>query len=221
MLFSEKQRHHPIRRFENLMLHFSRSRLCIKWHMADESLWYLSLSPCIMFFIVPNFQQLDLINPGKTQRAQGSLNNWSDWACSLAARLPNIQGNHNKIENTIYLCLLVCLCTSLCLSFVKLHHKINNVGGFFLIQILKQRVRMKAHWNTSEERPPRSFSVPYNTPTHTHTHLSFYRKTGKWKQGSPWEELWRVSVLGCETSRTQAISCFKSSVWRLVYKEES
>lgn len=75
VLFSEKQRHQPIRCFENQMLPFSCSPLCIKWHMADESLWCLSLSPCIIFFIVPNFQQLDLINPGKTQRAQGSLNN--------------------------------------------------------------------------------------------------------------------------------------------------
>lgn len=90
------------------------SPLCIKWHMADVSLWYLSLSPCIMFSTVPNFQQLDLINPGKTQRAQGSLNNWSDRACSLAASLPNIQGNHNMIENTAWSCLLVCLCTSCC-----------------------------------------------------------------------------------------------------------
>lgn len=114
MLFSKKQRHHPIRCLKNLMLHISHSPLCIKWHMADKSLWYLSLSPCIMFFIVPNFQQLDLINPGKTQRAQGSLNNWSDWACSLAASLPNIRGNHNKIENTVCPCLLVCLCTSYC-----------------------------------------------------------------------------------------------------------
>lgn len=127
--FAGKQRH-PIRCFENQMLHFSCSPLSIKWHMADESLWYLSLSPCIMFFIVPNFQQLDLINPGKTQRAQGSLNNWSDWACSLAASLPNIQGNHNKIENTIRPCLLVCLCWSLCLFFAKPDRKINNVGGF-------------------------------------------------------------------------------------------
>lgn len=108
LLSSEKQRH-PIHHFEKPILHFSRSSLGIKWHMADESLWYLFLAPCIMFFIVPNFQQLDLINPGKTQWAQGGLNNWSDWACSLAASLPNIQGNHNKIENNVCPCLLVCL----------------------------------------------------------------------------------------------------------------
>lgn len=74
VLSSEKQRH-PLHSFEHQILHFSRSPPGIKWHMADESLWYLLLAPCIMFFIVPNFQQLDLINPGKTQRAQGSLNN--------------------------------------------------------------------------------------------------------------------------------------------------
>lgn len=66
MLSSEKQRYHPIRCFGNQMLHFSRSRLRIKWHMADESLWYLSHSlHASCFFVVPNFQQLDPINPGK------------------------------------------------------------------------------------------------------------------------------------------------------------
>lgn len=115
----------PRYRFENPILHFSHSLLGIKWHMADTSLWYLFLAPCIMFFIVPNFQQLDLINPGKTQRAQGSLNNWADWACSLAASLPNIQGNHNKTDNTI--CPRVILCFWTILLLAKLYQSITEV----------------------------------------------------------------------------------------------
>lgn len=99
--------------------------------LALSGTWLTSLcgiclprSPCIMFFIVPDFQQLDLINPGKTQRAQGSLNNWSDWAWCLAASLPKLQGNHNKTESTMWPCLLACPCSRECMNFCLFFRKL-------------------------------------------------------------------------------------------------
>lgn len=125
-LLWELSKLHLICTVKNQMLHFSHCLFALSatWPTSGIS---LSLSMFHMFHCA----KLSAAGPNKswiTQRAQGSLNNWSDRACSLAASLPNIQGDHNKRGNTVCPCSLVFARKWLFAG--ESYHKSNNILGF-------------------------------------------------------------------------------------------
>lgn len=125
-LLWELSKLHLICTVKNQTLHFSQRLFALSgtWLTSGIS---LSLSMFHMFHCA----KLSAAGPNKswiTQRAQGSLNNWSDRACSLAAGLPNIQGDHNKRGNTVCPCSLVFARKLLFAG--ESYRKINNILGF-------------------------------------------------------------------------------------------